>query len=122
MKKESKAKKFKIASLIALVTGGLFAGGVAYNNAKNADPEPVQETASVANNMTVKQMQDFITESDIALEHLKSILESDDANPEEQFEARRTYNYILQERDRMQGELDKIQKRTILFDKSRGGK
>lgn len=112
MKKETKATKLKIAGITALVAGVLAAGGIAYSNFTNSDKKLEINTSK----LTVKQMQDFIHESDIALARLQGVIDSDTANPEEKFEARRAYNSISADRDKMLDELQKRQQKTINFD------
>lgn len=116
MKKETKATKLKIAGITALVAGVLAAGGIAYSNFTNSDKDSDKKLEINASKLTVKQMQDFIHESDIALARLQGVIDSDTANPEEKFEARRAYNNISVERDKMRNELQKRQQKTINFD------
>lgn len=116
MKKETKATKLKIAGITALVAGVLAAGGIAYNNFANSEKDSDKKLEINTSKLTVKQMQDFIHESDIALARLQGVIDSDTANPEEKFEARRAYNSISADRDKMLDELQKRQQKTINFD------
>lgn len=61
-----------------------------------------------ANKLTPEQLQDFIKTADIVLEHLQKVIESDETNPEERFEARQTRNHILKERDIILKALEKL--------------
>ena len=116
MKKETKATKLKIAGITALVAGVLAAGGIAYNNFANSEKDSDKKLEINTSKLTVKQMQDVIHESDIALARLQGVIDSDTANPEEKFEARRAYNSISADRDKMLDELQKRQQKTINFD------
>lgn len=119
MKKETKTAKLKIAGITALVAGVLAAGGIAYSNFANSEKDSDKKMEINTSKLTVKQIQDFIHESDIALARLQGVIDSDTANPEEKFEARRAYNSINVERDKMRVELQKRQQKTIGFDTAR---
>ncbi len=69
--------------------------------ASTRDPMDVyfQEYAESVEKSTPEQLQAHIKEANIALERLQKVIESDETNPEEQFEAIRTRNHILKERD-----------------------
>lgn len=65
------------------------------------DPMDVyfQEFTEGVKKLTPEQLQDFIKTADIALKRLQKVIESDETNPEERFEAMQTSNHILKERD-----------------------
>lgn len=67
-----------------------------------------QEFTDVANKLTPEQLQYFIKTADTVLERLQKVIESDETNPEEQFEARRSRNHILKEKDIILKALEKL--------------
>lgn len=67
-----------------------------------------QEFTDGTNKLTPEQLQDFIKTADIVLDRLHKVIESDETNPEERFEARQTRNHILKERDIILKALEKL--------------
>ena len=60
--------------------------------------------------MSETQLKNSIKECDIALERLQQIMDADETNPEERFEARNAYKSISERRAQFQNRLDKLQK------------
>ena len=117
MAKNTKINKLKTAGLIAVLAGALVAGGVAYKEyTKSYDAQLKKEIS----NMTDKEIENFINECDIALEHLQKTIDSDKTNPEQKFEARRAYKSILKQREDMQKTLSRRQKSIFHFKSGRG--
>ena len=121
-----KMDKFKKFSLIALVTGGLVAGGVLLSQRQEkASKEPAENKEQNVVSLSTEQIQKFIKESDEVLKQLKATIESNDSGPEERFEARRAYRNISEERAQLQKLLDKAiqeQRNTIEFNAARGAR
>ena len=104
---KSKANKFKIAGLIALLTVGGIIVGISYNKYSNSYDIQLKKEIS---QMSESQLQDAIKECDIALERLQQTIDSEESNPEERFEARGAYKSISAQREQFQKRLDKLQK------------
>lgn len=104
---KSKANKFKIAGLIALLTVGGIIAGISHN--KHSDSYDNQLKKEISH-MSETQLQDAIKECDIALERLQQTIDADETNPEERFEAREAYKSISEQREQFQQRLDDIQK------------
>ena len=104
---KSKANKFKIAGLIALLTASGIIAGISYNKYSNSyDVQLKKEILQ----MSESQLQDAIKECDIALERLQQTIDAHETNPEERFEARSAYKSISEQREQFQQRLDDIQK------------
>lgn len=97
--------KFKIAGLIALLTAGGIIAGISYN--KSANSYDVQLKKEISH-MSESQLQDAIKECDIAMERLQQIINADETNPEERFEARGAYKSISAQRAQFQERLDEM--------------
>ena len=119
MKSVPKNKNLRTASLIALITGGLMAGGITYTQNTSSDKPADKEIVKNYQDLSTDKIEQHINECNTALEKLKKIIESEKTNPEERFEARRAYNSILKKRTEMQKELNSRQKNTIRFDSVR---
>ena len=100
--------KFKIAGLIALLTAGSIIAGISYNKHSNSYDVQLKKEIS---HMSETQLQDAIKECDIALERLQQIINADETNPEERFEARGAYKSISAQRAQFQERLDEIKGR-----------
>lgn len=92
--------KTKLKVVAMVLAGGLaVAGGIQYN-----------KHLGEISQMSETQLQDAIKECDTALERLQRIIDADETNPEERFEARRAYKSISEQREQFQNRLDKLQK------------
>jgi hypothetical protein len=100
--------KFKIAGLIALLTAGGIIAGISYNKDSNSYDVQLKKEIS---HMSELQLQDAIKECDIAMERLQQIINADETNPEERFEARGAYRSISAHRAQFQERLDEIKGR-----------
>lgn len=105
---KSKANKFKVAGLIALLTVGGIIAGISYNKHSNSYDVQLKKEIS---HMSESQLQDAIKECDIAMERLQQIINADETNPEERFEARGAYKSISAQRAQFQERLDEIKGR-----------
>ena len=106
MKRSNKTiNKFKIAGLIALLTAGGIIAGISYNKHSNSYDVQLKKEIS---HMSESQLQDAIKECDIAMERLQQIINADETNPEERFEARGAYKSISAQRAQFQEKLDEI--------------
>lgn len=94
MKKTSGFSKVKLVGLITLITGGLIAGGIAYNN-KNTDKKTVEKELMTNTTLTVDQLEWLIQQADTTLTQLKNTINSQDATPEQRHEARNAHREIL---------------------------
>lgn len=63
------------------------------------------EKANAYSDLTMEQLENHLKECDIALERLKKIIESEESNPEERFDARRAYNSISRDRKKIREQL-----------------
>ena len=118
MKKTKKISKFRLAGLIALITGGLIAGGVTYTKHMDSEKIPEKKEIRIDSSFSVEQMQKMIKQADMLLAKLKKTIDSKKTDPEARFEARRIYKDVLKERASLQKKLDeaiKRQKATIKF-------
>lgn len=98
--------KLKTAGAIALIVGGLIAGGMALNGTDGLETPEKQKNEKVDSDLSVGQYETLIKEADIALERLSGIIESDSVTPEERFEARIAYKNIVAERENLQKRLN----------------
>lgn len=103
MKKQT---KLKVATMV--LAGGLaVAAGIRYNEHLDSYDNQFKKEVS---NMSETQLKNSIKECDIALERLQQIMDADETNPEERFEARNAYKSISERRAQFQNRLDKLQK------------
>ena len=100
--------KFKIAGLIALLTASGIIAGISYNKYSNSYDVQLKKEIS---HMSESQLQDAIQECDIAMERLQQIINAEETNPEERFEARGAYKSISAQRAQFQERLDEIKGR-----------
>lgn len=102
--------KLKVATMV--LAGGLaVAGGIQYNKHSNSYDNQLKKEIS---QMSETQLQDAIKECDTALERLQRIIDADETNPEERFEARSAYKSISEQREQFQQRLDKIKPKTTI--------
>ena len=105
-KTDNKGKKFKTAGLITFVVVGLSVIGLVYNKRSNSyELEFKKESSSFT---SVKQLEAAIKESDLALARLQKVIDSDETNPEERYEARHMYESIGKERAKWVAQLNKL--------------
>ena len=120
MKKETKKQKFKIAGLIALLAGGLAAGGIAYNKTATVpEDETVKKTETTLSDLSVETIEtriEFLTDQ---IRLFNKQLETKGLNPEERFEIRQAITFSKNEIHKFQQELKQRQdktKKTVFFD------
>ena len=77
MKSISKNKKLRTASLIALITGGLMAGGITYTQNTSSDKPADKEIVKNYQDLSTDKIEQHINECNTALEKLKKIIESE---------------------------------------------
>lgn len=98
--------KLKVATMV--LAGGLaVAGGIQHKYNKHLDSYDNQLKKEISH-MSESQLQDAIKECDIAMERLQQIINADETNPEERFEARGAYKSISAQRAQFQERLDEI--------------
>ena len=106
-------KKTKIARAIVLLAGGVAIGGgvFAYNQYSKYSKSYEAQLKKEISDMSKEQLEDAIKACDVALENLQKIIDSDETNPEERFQAINSYKGISNGRDEYQKRLDKIMKK-----------
>ena len=111
--KTDKIKKLKRAGVAVAIAGGLALGAAAFTRTADdatdstENKEYIKQLERTAGEMTTEQKLQFIQDGKEVLDNLQKKIDSDQTNPEERFEARRSQRLIKQEIEVMQQNLNK---------------
>lgn len=109
----NKIKKLKRAGTIIAIAGGLALGATAFTRATDDTTEPtenkeyIKQLENTADKMTREQKLQFIQNGKDVLDALQKKIDSEETNPEERFEAKRSQRLVQQEIEVMQKNLNK---------------
>ena len=117
MKKQEKTNNSTKSKIVALIVASLAAIGLTYGNNTKTEQEPVKKVENhQPSKPSIEEMRAYIAQADKALANLKTIIESDETNPQERFDARNAYRSITKKRAEIQKTLDEATKKTVYFD------